>query len=169
MTSRTPTAKHSDTPALHGHYDGPRGHTDEHRHPAGDKPHGHHGDRHLGRVAETVEYVHGDQLPEARRVASLAEVDTTQPLDQRTTGAALVKATSATSDSDRYARGVKIAQHLQTLRFENETEIECMSLLDQAQRQTDSHQPVDADVVRKLRVLAESWETQRGLNGDGGS
>jgi hypothetical protein len=85
---------------------------------------------------------------------------------------ALVK-TEATSngrgDSDRYARGIKIAQHLATLRFENETEIECMSLLDQAQRQTDEHQPVDVAVVRKLKTLTDSWAVQRGLDGDGGS
>jgi hypothetical protein len=118
----------------------------------------------------------------ARRVDALAEVDTTQPLDQRPTGTAVVKATGHTDDDEFYARGIKIVQRADTLRFEAQTAVDCRSLLDQARRlldeaqdQQDICQVVDEGIVTKLPdigrglvTLFEGWALQRGLNGEGG-
>src|SRR5215217_1145393 len=67
MARRTVDQPATETPALHGHYDSLHGHQDEHRHLGGGNAHPHPaGDRRLGRVAEVVEYVHGEQLASAR-------------------------------------------------------------------------------------------------------
>src|SRR5215216_1612328 len=57
----------SETPALHGHYDGARGHQDEHRHLGGGKGHGHPDRQALGRVVAREEYVHPGHLDGERR------------------------------------------------------------------------------------------------------
>jgi hypothetical protein len=67
MAKRTVDQSAADTPVLHGHYDGPRGHQDEHRHGGGDRSHPHTDHKALGRRADATEYVGPDLLPQARR------------------------------------------------------------------------------------------------------
>jgi hypothetical protein len=171
----------ADSPALHGHYDGPRGHSDEHRHPAGDKPHGHPaGDRQLGRVAEVAQYVHGSRLPQARRLAKLEpagldEVDTTQPLDQRPTGTAVVPAhlDDAQALASATDRAVKLARNAEHNRFAAAytADVNLASglielLVEVGDRHSDK-ELADPATIRKLQAQVESWALQRGLNGDG--
>jgi hypothetical protein len=180
MTKATNTpAKTTDTPTLHGHYDGPRGHQDEHRHLGGDRPHGHADRQSLGRVVREVEYVAGDKLPEARaarqRVAGLDDVDVTQPIDQRPHGAPIVPARDLEARALATAtdRAVKLARNAEHQRFAAaytaETAIigHLIELVVAVGDRHADHQLGDLEAIRQGRNLFESWAIHRGLDGDG--
>lgn len=110
-----------------------------------------------------------DAASRVAAVMALAHDEPTQDVPVATNGHAIAKpADDPPIGADFFTRSIKIAERLHTCRFENETEAEVMSQLLAAQRQTDASEPVDLAVVRKLRVLAESWAIQRGLDGEGG-
>src|SRR5829696_1000395 len=83
MVKSTADQPATETPALHGHYDGARGHQDEHRHLGGDKAHGHPDRQALRRIVAREEYVHGDQLATARAAIRQEEQKRLEALDQR--------------------------------------------------------------------------------------
>jgi hypothetical protein len=104
----------------------------------------------------------------ARRRAGLGEVDTTQPIDQRTSGAAIVKATSDGRSYTDHAYGdlIDIVRHAETQVFEAQTTVQLQAELDNARRQEGHREHVDPETIRRIKALADSWETQRGLNGN---
>jgi hypothetical protein len=184
MARRTVDQPTTDTPALHGHYDGPRGLEDEHRHLGGDKAHPHKRDSHLGRTAEIGEYVHGNHLPQARRdlaeqkrVGGLGDAPTDQiqpaagALAPASPPAELVKAASSGDGGpDRdFAELTRIVEHAETQRFEGSATIELLSVLKAAIRQEARHELVDPELVGKGLRLFEGWAIKRGLrHADGG-
>jgi hypothetical protein len=182
MARRTPTdATATETPTLHGHYDGPRGLEDEHRHLGGDKPHAHKGDSHLGRTAPAIEYVHGDQLPQARRelaeqrrVQALADAPTDQvpwvvggvDAPVPTHVAELVKASAAGNGSrpQKYADLIKIAEKVEALRsdvqgtVDLETELDAASdLLAAARAQEANGEVVDPAILYQLEECHDRY------------
>jgi hypothetical protein len=183
MARRTADQPTTDTPALHGHYDGPRGLEDEHRHLGGGTAHPHHRDRHLARTAEIGEYVHGNQLPQARRdlasqkrTAALGDTPTDQlpkvgALAPSTQATELVKAASNREGGpDRdFAELTRIVERATTMKFEGETSVELLHVVKAAIRQETDLRLVDPDLIRKGLRLFEGWAMQRGLrNADGG-
>jgi hypothetical protein len=120
------------------------------------------------------------------RVAGLAEVDTRQPLDQRPTGTAVVKAEANGHDlAIPYRDLIEVVEHAKAQEFDGQNLVDLYSLLDRFRRQLDPSREhakartlVPADLIGELGKISQeiertvaSWALQRGLksNGDGGS
>jgi hypothetical protein len=124
-----------------------------------------------------------DRLRAAERTGDLAEVDTTQPLDQRPTGTAVVKADTNGHDlAIPYRDLIEVVEHAKAQEFDGQNLVDLYSLLDRFRRQLDQSREhamartlVPADLIGELPKISQeiertvtSWALQRGLaNGSG--
>src|SRR5829696_5963921 len=160
MVKSTADQPATETPALHGHYDGARGHQDEHRHLGGDKAHGHPDRQALGRVVAREEYVHPGHLDGERRAfkalqrvtalrgknpaatgsatsddtptVEVPAVGAFEPASPATTELALATPTGNGHRPQKYADLVRIAEKVDALRADVQRTIDLETELDAA-------------------------------------
>jgi hypothetical protein len=126
------------------------------------------------RVAAVMALAAGDSAATAQG-DDLAELDTTQPLDQRTTGTALTPAqlSEGVALADATNRAVKLARNAEHNRFAAAYTADVnaagvlIELLIEVIDQHGGHELADPATIHKLRIHLDSWVGQRGLNGDG--
>jgi hypothetical protein len=115
-----------------------------------------------------------DDSTATAQVDDLAEVDTTQPLDQRPIGTALTPAqlSEGVALADATNRAVKLARNAEHNRFAAAYTADVnaagvlIELLIEVIDQHGSHELADPATIHKLRIHLDSWVGQRGLNGD---
>lgn len=190
-------AAKTDTPTLHGHYDGDLT-LDTHRHPGGDRVHGHPDKESLGRVIGAQEYVPPDKLDVAqegvaavqkeadrtKRVGGLTDPDAptieisrvdpdAQAADLIRQAAALGSSNGLDQDFQQLTAIVERAeadrQDAVIRKHEGHTLVDLFSVVKKAKKQADNRQQVDPALIREGLALWSNWANQRGALKDDGS
>ena len=105
-----------------------------------------------------------------RHIKGLAEVDTTQPIDQRPTELAPVVPAADTVALESVQASVRMAETLRRQRllvFESETWHSLSGDLAAAEGALSEDQLVPPEVIGRILRRVEGWALQRHLNGDG--
>jgi hypothetical protein len=99
-------------------------------------------------------------------------VDTTQPIDQRTTDLAPISPAAETAALVAVQAGMRMAETLRRQRllvFESETWHSLSGDLAEMEAALSNDKPVPPEVISRMRRRIDGWALQRHLNGDGGS
>ena len=105
-----------------------------------------------------------------RHIAGLREVDTTQPLDQRGNGQAMVPARIESDIAEATRRGVKLARNAEhkaraaAMTTDANRVGNLIDLLIQAGDQQDARDLVPGDLIAQVRGEVDGWAKDRGVS-----